>query len=90
MPLRRIHFGIVHPIEFQENARRFLYYQLFRTSLDFSNFLVTDPDIPGGVLLRDLDLNSLNPEVTEEISIMANGILQNLKIQTGILTLGLE
>jgi hypothetical protein len=69
---------VENPIEFQENARRFLYFQLFRTSLDFSNFLVTDPDIPGGVLLGDQDINSLNPEVTEEMSIMANGILDGL------------
>ena len=27
------------PVEFQRNARRFLYYQLFRTSLPFGDFL---------------------------------------------------
>jgi hypothetical protein len=27
------------PAEFQRNARRFLYYQLFRTSLPFGDFL---------------------------------------------------
>jgi len=27
------------PLEFKRNARRFLYYQLFRTSLPFGNFL---------------------------------------------------
>ena len=43
---------IVVPAEYQHNARRFLYYQLFRSSLPFDEYLKEDGIWPGYVSLK--------------------------------------
>ncbi len=46
------------PTEFKRNARRFLYYQLFRTSLPFGQFL--EPSVrTTQTKLRDFELSEL-------------------------------
>jgi hypothetical protein len=46
------------PAEFQRNARRFLYYQLFRTSLPFGDFL--EPSVrTTQTRLRSFDFDQL-------------------------------
>jgi hypothetical protein len=69
---------IENPEEFSENARRFLHYQLFRTSLTFDDFLEPDPDIVGGVLLRDFAPEQLVPERSQEVDVIVKGILYGL------------
>jgi hypothetical protein len=66
---------VENPEEFSENARRFLHYQLFRTSLVLSDFLRPDPDIAGGVLLKGFEIEQLAPERSAELDVIAKGIL---------------
>jgi hypothetical protein len=47
------------PPEFAENGRRFLYQELFRSSIDLSDFLIPYPSLPGMVLLRDFEPQAL-------------------------------
>jgi hypothetical protein len=64
------------PAEFQRNARRFLYYQLFRTSLPFGDFLV--PSVrTTQTRLKSFDLEGLSPENSEAIEAIFDGLLQN-------------
>ncbi|MBN2146008.1 MAG: hypothetical protein JW726_01425 [Anaerolineales bacterium] len=63
------------PPEFQRNARRFLYYQLFKTSLPFDEFL-QDSTLPGFVNLRPISWKQLTPEHSPTIRVIVNGILQ--------------
>ncbi|MBA4385046.1 MAG: hypothetical protein C0410_09945 [Anaerolinea sp.] len=63
------------PEEFLTNARRFLYAQLFLTSLPFGDYLKDDGVWKGYVTLRDFQLQSLLPENSETIHILADGIL---------------
>jgi hypothetical protein len=64
------------PPEFSENARRFLHYQLFRTSLSFGDFLGPDPDVQGGVLLKDFSPRDLDPEHCVEMDVIGKGIVE--------------
>jgi hypothetical protein len=45
--------------EFQENARRFLYYQLFKSSLPFGEFIEDEKLWPGFVRLRKFSWQDL-------------------------------
>ncbi|MCI0876750.1 MAG: hypothetical protein J4N76_09330, partial [Chloroflexi bacterium] len=49
------------PPEFAENGRRLLYQELFRSSIDLSDFLIPYPSLPGMVLLRDFE-----PQILKE------------------------
>lgn len=60
--------------EFVRNARRFLYYQLFRASLPFDDFLELHPR-PGFVQLRPFSLEQLAPERSPTIRALVDGIL---------------
>ncbi|GMR11354.1 MAG: hypothetical protein BMS9Abin28_2184 [Anaerolineae bacterium] len=51
--------SIEAPPEFAENGRRFLYQELFRSSIDLSDFLIPYPSLPGMVLLRDFEPQAL-------------------------------
>ncbi|HLC03325.1 MAG TPA: hypothetical protein VJK02_09835 [Anaerolineales bacterium] len=48
------------PPQFIYNSRAFLYYELYRASLDFSPFLSPFPGAPGMVRLADFDLTQLD------------------------------
>ncbi|MGB2965424.1 MAG: hypothetical protein WBB69_15725 [Anaerolineales bacterium] len=62
------------PGQFYENARRFLYYQLFRASLPFDEFLVDAPT-PGYVQLKNFSWKKLIPGSTPAVDCIVNGIL---------------
>jgi hypothetical protein len=65
---------IVVPAEFRRNGRRFLYYQLFRTSLPFGEFLET------GIRTTHAKLNWFNPRdllKSPAIQTVTKGLLEN-------------
>jgi hypothetical protein len=64
------------PEEFRLNARRFLYAQIFRTSLLFDQFLEEDGVWRGYVALKDFKLDDLRPEKSETVKVLLEGILQ--------------
>lgn len=59
------------------NARRFLYFQLYRTSLPFDAFLEPDETLPGYVRLKEFDLQDLLPENSETLKTISEGLLNN-------------
>jgi hypothetical protein len=64
------------PAEFKRNARRFLYYQLFRTSLPFGDFL--EPSVrTTQTKLKSFDLEKLSPENSRAIEAIFDGLLDN-------------
>lgn len=65
---------IIVPAQFKRNSRRFLYYQLFYSSLPFGDFI--EPDLmPGFVHLRDFSLLKLTPEASPTVKVLLDGIL---------------
>lgn len=63
------------PEEFRQNARRFLYYQLYRTSLPFDAFLEEDHVWQGYVCFKDLDYRAFDPQRSTVLKTIVNGIL---------------
>ena len=64
------------PLEFQRNARRFLYYQLFRTSLPFGDFL--EPSVrTTQTKLKSCDLDELLPEKSKAMEAILDGLLND-------------
>ncbi len=63
------------PDEFVHNARRFLYYQLYATSLEFGDFLEEDGIWKGYVKPKDFDLDELTPERSPTVKVLLDGIL---------------
>ena len=61
--------------EFQKNARRFLYYQLYRASLPFDDFLDVGPR-QGFVTLKAFPWQALLPENSTTMQILTDGILR--------------
>jgi hypothetical protein len=61
------------PAEFQRNARRFLYYQLYRTSLPFGDFLEPSVRVTQ-TKLKSFDLDSLLK--SESIKVIREGLLE--------------
>jgi hypothetical protein len=62
------------PIEFKRNARRFLYYQLFRTSLPFGNFL--EPSVrTTQTKLKSFGLEELM--TSEAMQVIKDGVLES-------------
>jgi hypothetical protein len=61
--------------EHQQNARRFLYYQLFRTSLPFDRYLEPDGIWPGFVQLKDFTWQDLLPENSPTLKVVSEGLL---------------
>lgn len=64
------------PDEHRINARRFLYYQLYRTSLPFDAFIKPDEVTPGFVRLTDFTWQDLLPENSETMRIITDGLLK--------------
>jgi hypothetical protein len=62
------------PAEFRRNARRFLYYQLFRVSIPLGDYLQAGQR-PGFVQLRDFSLDALRPEKSPALKVIVDGIL---------------
>lgn len=63
------------PPEHQLNARRFLYYQLYRTSLPFDDFIEADGIWPGYVGLKHFTWQDLLPENSTTLKIISQGLL---------------
>jgi hypothetical protein len=61
------------PEAFAAHARRFLHHELFRASLDLSEFLEQEPGFPGMVLLRRFDPRRLG--ASEALAAIRTGIL---------------
>ncbi len=68
--------NIPAPEQFVNNARRFLYYQLYRTSLPFDDFIEASPR-QGFVQLRRFDWQALLPENSLSMQVVHNGLLNN-------------
>jgi hypothetical protein len=62
------------PTEFQSNARRFLYYQLFCASLPFEAYL-QPAKRPGFVHMQDFSWRQLLPENSPTMQVLVAGIL---------------
>jgi len=61
------------PPEFRRNARRFLYYQLYRTSLPFAPFLTTS-DHPSLTRFKDFTWEALRAQNSRAISTLLDGV----------------
>jgi hypothetical protein len=67
---------IAVPDEFKRNARRFLYYQLFKTSLPFGDFL--EPSVrTTQTRLKSFGLDRLSPENSKAMEAIFDGLLKN-------------
>jgi hypothetical protein len=62
------------PDDFSQNARRFLYYQLYRYSLPFDEYLEAHP-WPGFVRLRAFHWQALTPSLSPTMRALVNGIV---------------
>ena len=63
------------PTHFKHNARRFLYWQLYRSSLSFEDFLEPDGVWAGYVTLKDFSWQALLPENSVTLQTIHDGIL---------------
>lgn len=63
------------PPHYRHNARRFLYYQLYATSLEFGDFVEDDRVWKGYVKLKDFPLDLLKPERSPTIQSLLDGII---------------
>jgi hypothetical protein len=64
------------PVEFKRNARRFLFYQLYRTSLPFGDFL--QPSVrTTQTRLKSFGLDMLLPEKSKAMEAIFDGLLNN-------------
>lgn len=62
------------PAEFRHNARRFLYYQLFRSSLPFDPFLRTGSQ-PSLTRFKSFPVEQLSPDSSPAVAAILDGIL---------------
>ncbi|MCX8024278.1 MAG: hypothetical protein N3A60_03650, partial [Thermanaerothrix sp.] len=62
------------PAEFVREARRFLYYQLFVTSLPFEDFLEEDGVWPGFVRLKSFAWQALLPHTSPTLRVIVDGV----------------
>jgi len=70
-------FDIDVPARFARNARRFLYYQLYRSSLSFDSFLEEDGIWNGYVRIKAFDLDALLPENSATLRAISEGLLHD-------------
>mgnify|MGYP006287788877 CR=1 FL=1 len=71
---------IQQPVEHQKNARKFLFYQIFKVSLPFSRFLLEHPN-PGFVRIKNFSWPELLPENSPTIKTLLEGILAGRDFQ---------
>lgn len=69
------------PPAFRCNARRFLYYQLYRTSLPFDAFLEDDGVWQGYVRIKDLDYSAFDPRRAGVLQTIVDGILHGKEFE---------
>ena len=63
------------PEQFRANARRFLYYQLYRTSLPFETLIEDDGVWQGYVRFKNLDYRAFDPANSPVLRTIVDGIL---------------
>jgi hypothetical protein len=66
----------VIPEEFSHNARRFMYYQYYRASLPFGDFIASAKR-PGFVRLRSFRQDQLRSERCAAVHTILNGVVHN-------------
>jgi hypothetical protein len=64
------------PPEHRINARRFLYYQLYRSSLPFDRYIKPDGIWPGFVRLKNFSWKDLLPENSPTMRVISDGLLR--------------
>lgn len=64
------------PAAFRQNARRFLYVQVFQSSLPFDRFLEEDGVWKGYVAVKPFSLDELQPGRSETVQVLLDGILR--------------
>jgi hypothetical protein len=64
------------PQDYYCNARRFLYFQLYRSSLPFDKYLEPHPQLAGFVRLRSFHWQHLMPSVSPTMRSLLEGILE--------------
>jgi hypothetical protein len=64
------------PSSFQKQARRFYYYQLFRTCLPYGDLIEEDKQWRGFVHLKRITAGDLLPERSPSVAVFNNGILR--------------
>ena len=70
-------YEIETPQRFARNARRFLFYQLYRSSLSFEAFLEEDGVWAGYVKPKDFDWQSLLPANSSTMQAISDGVLND-------------
>ncbi len=65
------------PVHFKANSRRFLYWQLYRSSLSFEDFLEPDGVWAGYVKLKEFKWQNLLPANSETMAVVCDGLLQD-------------
>ena len=73
---------IAVPPEFVINARKFLYFQLFKTALPFNNFL-EESRRPGLVLMKKFSADQLSPDISETMRVVLDGLTKNQPFLSG-------
>ncbi len=68
------------PAEFQRNARRFLFYQLYRASLSFEDYLQESPR-KGFANLRPTGWRNLLPDSFPALQVILTGLQQRIPFQ---------
>ena len=68
---------VIAPPQHSINARRFLYYQLFRTSLPFDTFLAEDRFWKGYVTLKPFSIDALRRKNSPTLDTILHGILES-------------
>ena len=73
-----LHTGVVEvPAHFKLNARRFLYWQLYHSSLGFEDYLEPDGVWAGYVKLKNFDWQSLLPAQSTTMATISDGLLRD-------------
>jgi len=65
------------PNDFLRNARRFLYYQIFRTSLPFYDFIREEKSWLGYVSMKPFSWKELLPKNSQTLSVVVDGVVKN-------------
>jgi hypothetical protein len=63
------------PEEFQQQSRRVLYFQLFRTAVPFAEYL-EESHKQGLVILKKFDPADLTPEKSKTVKVILDGVLR--------------
>ncbi len=65
------------PLEFYRNARRFLYIQLYKTSLPMEAYIEDDGIRRGYARFKEFNIQALRPEISPTVKAILDGILRD-------------